>query len=185
MAANVDVSAAEAPPQTSQVVVTPAHTEDAPPMIAMLPQCERHGTTGDSNHAPEVELTAAHAASVDTEDDQPFMAMLPRGEDRSAEGDCDHAPPLVAALPCEMQQPDPKRDAADSFEEELCCPITQARMVDPVVTADGHSYERAAIVAWLARSDVSPLTNMPLLHKELVPNHALRSLCLLASVQSN
>lgn len=50
-------------------------------------------------------------------------------------------------------------------------------MVDPVVLlADSHTYERAAIVAWLAEHNTSPVTGQPLDSKEVVPNHTLRSL---------
>ena len=48
-------------------------------------------------------------------------------------------------------------------------------MRDPVICADGHSYERAQIEAWLAQSDTSPKTNLALSHRHLVPNHTLRS----------
>ena len=56
------------------------------------------------------------------------------------------------------------------------CPITQEVMEDPVVCADGHSYERSAITQWLLSRNTSPATNMPLPSKSLVPNHALRNL---------
>lgn len=56
------------------------------------------------------------------------------------------------------------------------CPITQDVMEDPVVCADGHSYERAAITHWLLAKDTSPSTNARLPHKNVVPNHALRNL---------
>ena len=58
------------------------------------------------------------------------------------------------------------------------CPLTLDIMVDPVVCADGHTYEREAIEQWLGTSDVSPKTNEPLAHKHLVPNYALRSMIL-------
>jgi hypothetical protein len=49
-------------------------------------------------------------------------------------------------------------------------------MVDPVVTADGHSFERRAIGDWFGRGHVkSPMTGAPLEHTALAPNHALRS----------
>ena len=48
-------------------------------------------------------------------------------------------------------------------------------MGDPVVANDGHSYERAAIAAWLETHDTSPMTNDPLAHKHLTPNIAIRS----------
>lgn len=50
--------------------------------------------------------------------------------------------------------------------------------VDPVVAADGHTYERRAISRWLRSNDTSPLTGGILLHKELVPNYLLLSSCL-------
>jgi hypothetical protein len=48
-------------------------------------------------------------------------------------------------------------------------------MRDPVVAADGNTYEREAIEAWLRTHDTSPMTNQQLPHKALVPNLALRS----------
>ncbi|CAI5521754.1 unnamed protein product [Closterium sp. Naga37s-1] len=45
--------------------------------------------------------------------------------------------------------------------------ITQEIMRDPVITADGHSYERAAIEKWLMHHDTSPMTG-----KVLPPLHA-------------
>jgi len=56
------------------------------------------------------------------------------------------------------------------------CPITQEIMEDPVVCADGHSYERQAITQWLLSRDTSPATNTALLHRNVVPNYALRNL---------
>eukprot|EP00850_Spirogloea_muscicola_P002888 SM000011S19066 [mRNA] locus=s11:620713:624599:- [translate_table: standard] len=56
------------------------------------------------------------------------------------------------------------------------CPITKEVMKEPVVTADGHTYERDAIARWLSERDMSPMTNCKLLHKALTPNHALQSM---------
>lgn len=55
------------------------------------------------------------------------------------------------------------------------CPITGAPMVDPVVAADGLTYDRHAITKWLQISSRSPLTNELLAHHELVPNYLLLS----------
>lgn len=54
--------------------------------------------------------------------------------------------------------------------------MAQARMRDPVLAADGESYEREAIKAWLIGHDTSPVTGARLDHKDIIPNHALRSL---------
>jgi U-box domain/C2 domain len=55
------------------------------------------------------------------------------------------------------------------------CPITGESMRDPVVAADGHTYERSAIARWLTESNKSPLTGAILSHKDLVPNYMLLS----------
>ena len=48
-------------------------------------------------------------------------------------------------------------------------------MTDPVVAADGYSYESANIARWLKSSRSSPLTGKELEHVDLTPNFALRS----------
>ena len=64
----------------------------------------------------------------------------------------------------------------DAMPVQFFCPITHNLMVDPVFTADGHTYERQVIAEWLATRDTSPLTNEVLAHKHLTPNVALRTL---------
>jgi hypothetical protein len=59
---------------------------------------------------------------------------------------------------------------------EFCCPLSLETMADPVVAADGQTYERAHISRWFESHDVSPVTNQPLSHKHLVPNLALKNL---------
>lgn len=46
-------------------------------------------------------------------------------------------------------------------------------MVDPVIAADGHTYERDAIQKWLQCSNASPVTGLTLASKELLPNLAI------------
>ncbi|KAF3789273.1 U-box domain-containing protein 52 [Nymphaea thermarum] len=55
------------------------------------------------------------------------------------------------------------------------CPILQDVMEDPWVAPDGYTYERRAIERWLSNQDTSPMTNLPLPNKNLVPNRALSS----------
>ena len=62
-----------------------------------------------------------------------------------------------------------------SPESAFFCPITSDMMIDPVITADGHTYERSAITAWLQMKNTSPVTNSALPHTNLVPNFALKS----------
>uniref|UniRef100_A0A0A9DFD9 RING-type E3 ubiquitin transferase n=1 Tax=Arundo donax TaxID=35708 RepID=A0A0A9DFD9_ARUDO len=55
------------------------------------------------------------------------------------------------------------------------CPILQEVMVDPYVASDGYTYDRKAIEIWLSMNDKSPMTNLRLPNKSLIPNHSLRS----------
>jgi len=55
------------------------------------------------------------------------------------------------------------------------CPILQEVMDEPYVAADGFTYEYRTIKTWLENNNTSPMTNLSLSHKYLVPNHSLRS----------
>jgi hypothetical protein len=59
---------------------------------------------------------------------------------------------------------------------EFRCPITLGVMVDPVIAADGHSYERVALEAWLRSHRTSPFTGAALEHMHVTPNHRLRQM---------
>ncbi|EOD23089.1 hypothetical protein EMIHUDRAFT_195664 [Emiliania huxleyi CCMP1516] len=58
--------------------------------------------------------------------------------------------------------------------DDFKCCITLEIMTDPVMAADGHSYERSEIERWLAIKSTSPLTREALEHTHTFPNHALR-----------
>jgi serine/threonine protein kinase/ubiquitin len=55
------------------------------------------------------------------------------------------------------------------------CPISLDIIRDPVVCADGHSYDREAITNWLQTCNRSPVTNLPLDQNTFFPNYALRN----------
>eukprot|EP00746_Dinoflagellata_sp_MGD_P067593 gnl/MRDRNA2_/MRDRNA2_27903_c0_seq1.p1 gnl/MRDRNA2_/MRDRNA2_27903_c0~~gnl/MRDRNA2_/MRDRNA2_27903_c0_seq1.p1 ORF type:complete len:646 (-),score=110.21 gnl/MRDRNA2_/MRDRNA2_27903_c0_seq1:188-2125(-) len=62
----------------------------------------------------------------------------------------------------------------------LECPITGSVMVNPVMTADGHVYEKDAIERWFQQGrSTSPLTNLALSSLHLVPLLPLQ--CILGS----
>lgn len=60
-------------------------------------------------------------------------------------------------------------------KNQFCCPLTDQLMRDPVVAADGFTYERSAIEAWLLKNDKSPMSHKNMLHKDLVPNLTMRA----------
>ncbi|CAK9318260.1 unnamed protein product [Citrullus colocynthis] len=54
------------------------------------------------------------------------------------------------------------------------CPIFQEIMKDPLIAADGFTYEADAIRGWFQSGhNTSPMTNLKLEHCDLVPNYAL------------
>jgi hypothetical protein len=58
----------------------------------------------------------------------------------------------------------------------LCIYVLQDVMRDPLIAADGFTYEADAIREWLdSGHQTSPMTNLELPHRDLLPNHALRS----------
>ncbi len=62
------------------------------------------------------------------------------------------------------------------FPEEFLCPITMEMMCDPVICADGFSYEKHAIERHFRSSDTSPMTNIPFAQKIVFPNRALKNI---------
>lgn len=80
-------------------------------------------------------------------------------------------PPLPAV-------PSPTVAAAAASEEkppdDVLCPISQELMEDPVIAADGHTYERTAIESWLLRKATRPMSGNALETTATFPNHLLR-----------
>jgi hypothetical protein len=67
-----------------------------------------------------------------------------------------------------------------------CC-ITRDLLVDPVIAADGETYERAAITAWFDTGHFTSPKTRAVITTALIPNHAIRRLAAearLAAIQS-
>eukprot|EP00158_Paraphelidium_tribonemae_P006718 Partr_v1_DN27948_c0_g1_i2_m11128 putative domain containing protein len=56
------------------------------------------------------------------------------------------------------------------------CPITKLPFVDPVMDPEGNTFEKSAILEWLAIHGTSPITRSPLNSHQLVPNRAIRDM---------
>ena len=68
--------------------------------------------------------------------------------------------------------------AERGIPDALVCPITTEIYEDPVMAADGFSYERRAIESWLGRGKrTSPKTNEEMPHTFLIPNRDLKAMC--------
>jgi U-box domain len=73
----------------------------------------------------------------------------------------------------------------DNIPNEYICPLTLEIMVDPLMDRFGRSYERSAILEWIATRSVQnndsdntsptcPITRRPLYAKDLISNNKLR-----------
>ena len=60
--------------------------------------------------------------------------------------------------------------------ESAVCSITLELMRDPVMAADGHTYERDALLRWLKTSNVSPATGAQLANRTIIPNYCVKML---------
>lgn len=69
---------------------------------------------------------------------------------------------------------DPEHHVKKEIPDWAIDTITFELMHDPVVTKNGHSYERHTIMEHLKRSPIDPMTREPLTIDELRPNIALR-----------
>ncbi|XP_035460710.2 uncharacterized protein LOC118283111 isoform X1 [Scophthalmus maximus] len=69
-----------------------------------------------------------------------------------------------------------KSEQSDSeVPDEFMCPITTELMKDPVIAADGYSYERESIETWIrGKNKTSPMTNLALQTTLLTPNRSLK-----------
>ncbi|KAK6507025.1 hypothetical protein TWF481_005479 [Arthrobotrys musiformis] len=72
---------------------------------------------------------------------------------------------------------DPQRYKPREVPDYLMDSISFSIMTDPVVTKNGHSYDRAVITDHLRRSNTDPLTREPLSISDLRPNLALKQVC--------
>ncbi len=77
---------------------------------------------------------------------------------------------IVTGAPPPAPQPKPVETP-----KEFICPITLEIMGDPVVLADGFSYERQAITEWMSSNRISPMTGT-VVEKTIIANTILRTL---------
>ena len=73
-------------------------------------------------------------------------------------------PPEPVEVP-ELEPADESSEIDLEIPDQFRCSITQELFKCPVITSDGHSYEREAISKWLSTNNTSPLTGKPLADK--------------------
>jgi len=64
---------------------------------------------------------------------------------------------------------------SESMPNYLKCPISWEKMDNPVITNEGHSYEKWALEKWLNNQNTSPVTGLVLTDRTLTNNYNLKS----------
>ena len=64
------------------------------------------------------------------------------------------------------------------FAHDLHMVLMQERFTDPVIAADGFTYDRRAFIGWAKRGEplLSPVTGEPMPTAAVLPNYTLRRL---------
>merc|ERR1719454_2216829 len=117
----------------------------------------------DVSHETDSDGELSNLGSEEDDDDDPEEGFE----------EVPNPPQLQAVAEERLQEVWPLGDQSFSI---FICPITHDVMTDPVVGADGYTYERAAISRWFETSRKSPVTGQSLPHTDLVPNHSVRTL---------
>jgi len=159
---------------TAQLVrLFTALTKNEYPTISanVVPDSKRIGfRTGFLNFSKPASAAMARDAVV--------AALLSLDDPHYANVDCSR---ICLRLKNERGPPNrPKEFAAglsDPAHEALCCPITGMLFSDPVVAADGYTYERNAVLLHFTHIGlVSPVTKMELPSANLIPNNCLQKM---------
>ena len=88
-------------------------------------------------------------------------ALGSAGSDEGEGGRETHPKTTLSGVATPQQKP-LFRPTSTDIPHEFICPITAIIIRDPVMTADGHTYERRDIEVWLANKATSPETGLPL-----------------------
>lgn len=65
-------------------------------------------------------------------------------------------------------------ELASSAPRGFICPLTMEVMFDPVLDAEGNTYERSSLLKWLEHNQTSPVSRQPLNDRMIIANNAMR-----------
>jgi U-box domain len=120
--------------------------------------------------------TAAARNDDDHDDDDRHQPPAPVGGGGVGSVDCAAAGAADALFSSSSSSETDSSEADDLAPKEFICPLTLSVMIDPVLTRHGHSYEREAIMQWIARdTGLCPMTRKPLRLSDMITNHHLRA----------
>ncbi|DBB01104.1 TPA: hypothetical protein ACH3X1_000996 [Trebouxia sp. C0004] len=152
-----DSKAQQAPAQRQAV-----HTGDMPDAAS--------DTAGSLTHASQGDVSSHQTDTTEEQQDASLTGTSQQtSEELPAPTASQNGGPSKATTSCTDSE-------ADTVERLLQCPLTKRIMTEPVIAADGHTYERAAVQDWLLHHKMSPVTGVSLAHTRLVANVLIRSI---------
>ncbi|KAK9829426.1 hypothetical protein WJX72_005783 [[Myrmecia] bisecta] len=128
-------------------------------------------------HSSQAQRAEAAFAALMLEEEQAAETKAKQEAKNAAKAAAKRAKKQRAKARAQQEVEHAARLDAQFDADAICCPITQEPMMDPVICADGHTYELTAITQWLEKHHTSPMTNEPLPSKALVPNKAIKNFC--------
>jgi hypothetical protein len=95
-----------------------------------------------------------------------------RGRYGSSENDC--VKRARKMQPLKRKEMESNVVVDQSVPSGFICPLTLEIMFDPVLDAQGNTFERSALFQWLKHSPTSPVSRQPLNERMVTTNNALR-----------
>lgn len=143
----------------------------------------KKGKSADKQQQKKKKKTKKEKKEKKNEEEAKVEVADTKGEEESREADGGEESEVPEHFLCPITQeimarhtqplPAPPHTARDRTQGTL----TGATRVqkDPVLTCDGHTYERTSIAEWLQTHSTAPITGAELESKALIPNHLVRS----------
>ncbi|CAK8995711.1 unnamed protein product [Durusdinium trenchii] len=176
----------EAPTHVPQAEETPSVEDLVDPMPldrpAKMRRMEEPATRSESSASPEKGISRADSQNM-------ILRMSQKGMSVDAIADVWNVEAVEIVKTLELMRSG--KDSQSSTEvghgwtawvkrlvedpPELCCPISQELMEDPVVAADGITYERRCIAEWFQSNSGSPTTRETLSTHVLNPSQRMKS----------
>jgi hypothetical protein len=171
-------AAAATPPAAASAAASATATASAAPAPALL-------KVPSYNADLAAALTAAALAPVSSS--ASLSSMAEGGDVKGGGGGLSSPLSTATLMPALASSPGGSAEAGSVMvdPEHLCCPLSLELMRDPVVAADGVTYERSCIEAYIAQQRsgldhhkynvvLSPCTSVPFAHFNLTPNDYIK-----------
>lgn len=82
---------------------------------------------------------------------------------------------IIDEIISQLKSIEEKMKTDEIIPDCFICPISMQKFENPVISSEGHSFEKWAIEKWLITNNTSPITGLKLTNNILISNYALKS----------